>query len=99
MIDERFHLGKRLKVPKANPSVKENRHLVNLIMAFHPDLIINPKCKKLIYDMQFVESDADGNIVKKDRNKQEQRSDSLDQFRYVCASFLADFYEKYKFKK
>lgn len=99
MIDERFRLGKRLKVPKANPSVKENRHLVNIIMAFHPDLIINPKCKKLIYDMQFVESDADGNIVKKDRNKQEQRSDSLDQFRYVCASFLADFYEKYKFKK
>jgi len=41
MIDVRFSLGRRLMVPRANPSVRENRHLVNAILAFHPDLLIN----------------------------------------------------------
>ena len=99
MIDVRFNLGRRLMVPKANPSVRENRHLVNAILAFHPDLKIHSKCKKLIYDMQFVEADADGDMVKTSRNKEAQRADALDAWRYKCNTFLRDFFERYKIKK
>jgi len=99
MIDARFNLGRRLQVPRANPSVKENRHLVNAILAFHPDVKINPKCKKLIYDMQFVEADPEGNIIKKARNNEAQRADALDAWRYKCNTFLHDFFERYKIKK
>lgn len=99
MIDARFNLGRRLQVPRANPSVKENRHLVNAILAFHPDVKMNPKCKKLIYDMQFVEADAEGNMVKASRNKEAQRADALDAWRYKCNTFLYDFFDRYRIKK
>lgn len=98
MIDTRFHLGRRLMVPRANPSVKENRHLMNAIHAFHPDFKINPVCKKLIYDCQFVEADEEGNIMKKSRSKEEQRADALDCHRYMANTFLPDFYERYRVK-
>lgn len=98
MIDARFRLGRRLMVPRANPSVKENRHLVNAILAFHPDVKINPKCKKLIYDMQLVEADENGNMIKKNRNNEAQRADALDEWRYTCNTFLRDFIDMYKVK-
>jgi PBSX family phage terminase large subunit len=98
IIDQQLNLGRRLLVPKSNPSVKENRHLVNAVLAFHPDIIINPECKKLIYDMQFVEADADGDIIKKNRNKEEQRADALDCFRYDINTHLRNFIETYKIK-
>lgn len=99
MIDARFRLGSRLRVPRSNPNVSENRHLINAIQAFHPDHIVNPQCKGLIYDFQFVEATPEGDIIKKDRNKQNQRSDYLDAYRYLCNTFLFDFFERYRFKK
>jgi hypothetical protein len=72
--------------------------LVNAICAFHPDFKINPECKRLIYDMQFVEADESGDIIKKDRNKENQKSDFLDMFRYQCNTHLSDFYTRYKIK-
>lgn len=80
MIEARFNAGRRMRVPSANPKVSDNRHLINAVMAYHPDMKINPACTKLIYDCQFVEADAEGGIIKKDRNKQEQRSDAMDCF-------------------
>ena len=97
-IDMRFRLGRRLQVPKANPSVKENRHLVNALFAFHPDLIIHPSCKHLIYDCQFVEATVEGDIVKDNRKNDAQRADALDGFRYMANTWYYDFYEKYKIK-
>ena len=98
MIDQRFRLGKRLMVPRANPSVKENRHLVNALLAFHPDVKFNPKCRKLIYDLQFVEADENGDIVKKNRNNESQRADALDCWRYTANTFLYDFLDRYRMK-
>lgn len=98
MIDARFRLGRRLLVPRANPNVKENRHLINAIHAFHPDFKINPECKKLIYECQFAEVDAEGDLIKKDRSKEAQRLDALDCHRYTCNTFLHDFLDKYRIK-
>lgn len=91
MIQNELRLGNRLKVPRANPSVKENRHLLNAILAFHGDFIINPDCRKLLYDLEFVEADEEGNIMKKDRNKEEQRADALDCVRYLVNTHLREF--------
>jgi len=95
LIDARFRLGNRLKVPRSNPPVKENRHLVSAILGFHPDIKISPKCKKLLYDLQFVECDEEGNLLKQNRDNLTQRSDALDCFRYLLNSFCADFYKRY----
>lgn len=95
IIDNRLRLGRRLMLPRANPSVKDNRHLINSILAFHQDLQINPDCKRLIFDMQYVESDEEGNLIKTNRQKQNQRSDALDTFRYLCNTHLSDFIRKY----
>jgi len=98
IIDNRFRLGRRLMVPRGNPSVKENRHLLNSIHAFHPDFLVDPSCKKLVYDCQFAEANEDGDLVKKDRNKEAQRLDALDCHRYMCNTFLHDFLERYRIK-
>lgn len=98
IIDNRFRLGRRLMVPRGNPSVKENRHLLNSIHAFHADFRIDPSCKKLVYDCQFAEANEDGDLVKKDRNKEAQRLDALDCHRYMCNTFLHDFLERYRIK-
>ena len=98
-IDTKFGLGQRLLLPRANPFVSDNRHLISAVLAFHPDLQINPQCKKLIFDMQFVEADENGDIVKKNRDNEAQRCDAGDEFRYLCNIKLANFFEQYKFAK
>jgi hypothetical protein len=45
--------------------------------------------------MQYVESDEEGNLIKTNRQKQHQRSDALDTFRYLCNTYLPDFIRKY----
>lgn len=82
----------RLQVPRANPSVKENRHLVNSILALHPDYKINPvQCPLLVNEMQFTEADEEGDIIKKTRAKETQRADALDSERYAQNSWMPDF--------
>lgn len=84
----------RLKVPKSNPKVSENRHLCNFILSIHKDFKIDPKCQRLINDAQMVEADESGDIKKKNRNKEEQRADHLDAMRYLLNSFMYDFIER-----
>lgn len=98
IIDRRFNLGKRLKVPRANPSVKENRFLMNTLLAFHPDIKFNPEMKLTIYQMQFTEVDEDGDMIKKNRQDLKQRADALDAVRYDCNVFLHDYLDRYKLK-
>lgn len=98
IINSRFNLGKRLKVPRANPSVKDNRVLMNTLLAFHPDFLFHPSMKLTIFQMQFTEVDEDGNMVKKNRNDVTQRCDALDDVRYDCNVFLNDYPERYRLK-
>ncbi len=91
IIEERLPVGKRLLLPRANPPVRENRHLVNAILAFHPDLKIHPSCTKLIYELQFTEANEEGDLIKQNRANERQRSDALDTFRYQCNTHLREF--------
>jgi hypothetical protein len=84
----------RFRVPRSNPSLKDNRELCNHILYAHPDVKINPKCKTLVYECRYTEGDKEGGIPKKSRAKLEQRADALDTWRYVANSFLRDFADK-----
>jgi len=98
IIDRRFGLGKRLKVPRANPSVKENRFLMNTLLAFHQDFKFNPEMKLSIFQMQFTEVNEEGEMIKKNRGDERQRADALDAVRYLCNVFLHDYLDRYKLK-
>lgn len=77
----------QLRVPTVNPSVKENRVLVNV--AFHSaDIKADPvMCKDLIFDWQNVSVNDAGAIDKGDRNNPKKRADHLDHFRYYLNTF------------
>jgi hypothetical protein len=47
-----------------------------------PDLRISPDCPNLISDLETVEVNAEGKIIKAQRTKKEQRADHLDAARY-----------------
>ena len=99
IIDKRFNLRRRLQVPRSNPIVKENRHLMNALFAMHPDIKINPDCKLTINEIQYTEASPEGDILKKDRNKLEQRADALDTVRYAANTWLRDFItNRYKYQ-
>jgi hypothetical protein len=70
----------RLKVRKANPSVADTRPLINLIFSLHPDMKFYKGMSLTINELQYTEADPEGGILKKDRNKMEQRADGLDCF-------------------
>jgi hypothetical protein len=72
----------------ANPLHIKSREDVNYTLANHPDLIIDTTCTRLITDLQTVEVDGDGKIIKSDRTKAAQQADALDCFRYAIGTYL-----------
>lgn len=84
----------RLQVPRSNPRVSENRHLVNAVLSLHPDYKIHPSCSLLINEYQYTESTEEGDIVKKNRNNEAERADAIDAERYALNAWLSDFIER-----
>lgn len=77
----------QLKVASVNPSLEENRVLVNSIL-HHKNVIIDEKnCKWLIFDLEHAQVLPDGSLDKTDRNDPTKQLDALDCFRYYCNSF------------
>lgn len=66
----------------ANPTHENSRNQCNYVLYHHPDCKISDKCEGLIYDMENVEIDNTGKIIKLNRNVQAQQADLLDCFRY-----------------
>lgn len=72
---------RQIKIPKQNPRIEENQLIVNAVLKnwkveFDPD-----RCQPLIYDCQYVEMNAYGEIIK-DRTSAKKFADFLDGFRY-----------------
>lgn len=78
-----------------NPKHKDSRIFCNTILAFHPNVYINPRCDKTIYDLKNVEANQDGGIIKKDRNVANQKGDFLDAFRYLIGNFKKKWIRDY----
>jgi hypothetical protein len=71
----------------ANPTHESSRTDCNMAL-IQKDVKISNRCINLIADCKLVEVNNEGAIVKKNRDKMEQRSDFLDCFRYFINTFV-----------
>jgi hypothetical protein len=79
-----------------NPKHENSRAQCNYLLQFHPDIKVNPKtCPGMARDMKMVACDASGTIIKRNRFIISQQSDFADCFRYLCNSFLNEWYIKH----
>ena len=74
----------QVQVPAINPSLVENRVLINAVLQTQPILIDKEHCQPLVYDLTYCEVDADNKLVK-DRSNEARKADAIDCFRYVLA--------------
>jgi phage terminase large subunit len=88
VIKSKLNLGQaQLKVPSVNPSIEENRMLVNAVLR-NCDVTLDPvNAKGLIFDCQNVSVNDMGKIEKGDRSNPKKRADHLDNFRYYLNTF------------
>ena len=77
----------QIKVPSVNPSVEENRVLVN--SALHSmDIKLDPiNCAGLIFDLEYASVLPDGSLDKSSRTDATKQLDALDCFRYYLNTF------------
>lgn len=78
----------QMKQPVSNPTLVENRVLVNA--AFHKlDLHMDPElCQALIFDIEHVMVLPDGSIEKQDRSDPTKQQDALACLRYYLNTFF-----------
>lgn len=89
IIKAQLGLGDRqMRQPISNPSLEENRVLVN--SAFHHlDISIDPvNCKALIFDLEHAAVLPDGSLDKSDRTDITKQLDALDCLRYDLNTFF-----------
>lgn len=83
---ERIRNGLRIRPnqiqTKANPTHKKSRDDMNYILDHFDEYLIHPNCRETIHDLERVEVDAFGSIMKTDRKNVAQRADFLDCKRY-----------------
>lgn len=83
---ERIKAGLRLSPRQIeihpNPTHENSRSDTNYVLYHFDDFRIDPTCVESIYDMESVEVDAFGKILKRDRMNLAQRADFLDCHRY-----------------
>jgi len=85
----------QLELP-ANPSHKDSREQVNYLFYHHPELVIDPNCTGLIFDLDSVEVGQDLSIVKHDRTHAAQKADYLDGFRYAVNTYLRQWIDLHR---
>lgn len=92
IIQAELNLSKyAIQAPKTNPNHLKARELTNSLLEKHPDILIDKNhCPQLIYDLKFCESDDKHEIVK-NRNKQEGKSDYLDNCKYYFSTYHSNF--------
>lgn len=82
----------QLKVPRANPSIRNTRVLCNSLLNKHPNMWINKNaCPDLVIDLNQVTVGDDGEL---DKAKDKRKTHLLDCFRYYCWTFHRDFLDK-----
>lgn len=81
----------QFKLPTVNPRIEDNQVLVNSLLSNYSIKVSPNKGKALIYDLQNASMNADGTMMKGDRNDPTQQLDALDCFRYYCNSYHSNF--------
>lgn len=70
-----------------NPTHENSRADCNYFLTYFPDFKIHPKCKGMIRDMQNMQVDVFGSIIKRNRKDVNQLADFGDNFRYMINTF------------
>jgi hypothetical protein len=93
VIKQQLILGPtQIRVPKANPSVRNTRVLTNALLAKHPNFWINTKaCPHLTLDLNGVVMNQEGDI---DKSSDKRKTHLLDCFRYNNWTWHRDFLDK-----
>ena len=90
VVQRKLNLGRgQMRQPAVNPSIRDTRVLVNSLLQNYC-VEIDPSCEWLIKDLQYVEVDGEGDIIK-DRSTDLRKADLLDCWRYYCNSFHRDW--------
>ena len=80
---------------KVNPRLEKNRTLFNIVLQNYGFEVDDVKGKAAIFDLENVQSAADGTIVKEDRKDPKQQADVLDTLRYFVNLVMPDFDKMY----
>jgi hypothetical protein len=99
-IQKFFHLRPIQIETHPNPKHKISRDDVNYVLRHFDHWYIHPKCVETISDMENVEIDAFGAIMKENRKNENQRSDFLDAIRYsINDNFMQKWIKWHQNKK
>lgn len=77
----------QIRVHTVNPTLEENRVLVNSILHSKKVTIDGDNCKPLIFDLEHAQVLPDGSLDKTDRKDPTKQLDALDNFRYFLNTF------------
>lgn len=77
----------QLRVHTVNPTLEENRVLVNSILHNRKVILDAVNCKPLIFDLEHAQVLPDGSLDKTDRKDPTKQLDALDNFRYYLNTF------------
>jgi len=77
----------QIKVHTVNPTLEENRVLVNSILHTKNVTLDEINCKGLIFDLEHAQVLPDGSLDKTDRKDPTKQLDALDCFRYYLNTF------------
>lgn len=80
---------------KVNPRLEKNRTLFNIVLQYYGFEVDEVNAADAIFDLENVQSGADGSIVKDDRKDPRQQADILDTIRYFVNLVLPDFEKMY----
>lgn len=78
----------QIRVHTINPTLEENRVLVNSILHSKKVTLDPVNCKALIFDLEHAQVLPDGSLDKTDRKDPTKQLDALDCFRYYLNTFF-----------
>lgn len=70
-----------------NPTHENSRADCNYFLTYFPDFKVHPNCKGMIRDLQNMQVDIFGSIIKRNRKDVNQLADFGDNFRYMVNTF------------
>jgi len=80
----------QIQVGSINPTIVENRVLINSLFQNYPIIIDKVNASGLIYELKYGEVDQNNKLVK-DRSTDKKNLDQVDGFRYYCHRFHKSF--------
>ena len=96
IIREELDLGPSQIQLTTNPTISSNQVLVNAVLEHIPVRIDPANASALVFDLEHAKMDGFGKLLKKDRNKVEQRLEALDGFRYYLNKNHGSITREYK---